>query len=110
MLTPNTGAWPTAGVTLGGTTFVNLGLQGVGRVAANSIDSATGETLGSISDMQITGFTNNGNGSWSGTFNFLPDRGYNWVASPTMRAHQHLRLYLYALTAAAPRRRKTRSR
>ncbi|MBL8415721.1 MAG: esterase-like activity of phytase family protein [Propionivibrio sp.] len=77
VLVPNTGAWPTAGVTLNGTTFVNLGLQGVGRVAANSIDSATGETLGSISDMQITGFTNNGNGSWSGTFNFLPDRGYN---------------------------------
>ena len=77
VLVPNTGAWPTAGVTLGGTTFVNLGLQGVGRLAANSIDAATGETLGSISDMQITGFSNNGNGSWSGTFNFLPDRGYN---------------------------------
>ncbi len=77
VFTPNTGSWPSAGVTLGGTTFVNLGLQGVGRVAANSIDLATGETLGSISDMQITGFTNNGNGSWSGTFNFLPDRGYN---------------------------------
>jgi len=77
VLTPNTSAWPTAGVTLGGTTFVNLGLQGVGRVAASSIDSATGETLGSISDMQITNFANNGNGSWSGTFNFLPDRGYN---------------------------------
>ncbi len=77
VLTPNTGAWSTSGVTLGGTTFVNLGLQGVGRVAASSIDAATGETLGSISDMQITGFTNNGNGSWSGTFNFLPDRGFN---------------------------------
>lgn len=77
VLSPNTGPWPTAGVTLGGTTFVNLGLQGVGRIAANSIDAATGETLGSISDMQISNFTNNRNGSWSGTFNFLPDRGYN---------------------------------
>ncbi len=77
VLAPNTGAWSTTGVTLGGTSFINLGLQGVGRVAANSIDPATGETLGSISDMQISNFTNNGNGSWSGTFNFLPDRGYN---------------------------------
>ena len=77
VLLPNTGAWPSGGVTLGGTRFINLGLQGVGRVAANSIDAATGESLGSMSGMEITGFTNNGNGSWSGTFNFLPDRGYN---------------------------------
>ena len=74
---PNTGAWSAAGVTLGGTSFVNLGLQGVGRVAANSIDPVTGESLGSVSDMQISNFANNGNGSWSGSFNFLPDRGYN---------------------------------
>jgi hypothetical protein len=77
VLVPNTGLWPSSGVNIGGTQFINLGLQGVGRVAANRIDSATGESLGSISGMEITGFTNNGNGSWSGTFNFLPDRGYN---------------------------------
>ncbi|MCY2965119.1 MAG: esterase-like activity of phytase family protein, partial [Planctomycetota bacterium] len=77
VLTPNTGAFPQSGVTLGGTTFINRGLQGVGRFAANAIDAATGESLGSISDMQITDFQNLGAGSWSGTFNFLPDRGYN---------------------------------
>jgi len=77
VLVPNTGPWPTTGVTLGGTTFVNLGLQGVGRVAASSIDPLTGESLGSISDMQITNFVNNHDGSWSGAFNFLPDRGFN---------------------------------
>ncbi|MFN0162701.1 MAG: esterase-like activity of phytase family protein [Burkholderiales bacterium] len=77
VLAPNTGAWSATGVTLGGTTFRNLGLQGVGRFAASSIDAATGETLGSISDMQITNFVNNGNGSWSGRFHFLPDRGFN---------------------------------
>lgn len=77
VLVPNTGTWPAGGVSIGGTTFVNLGLQGVGRVPANSIDPATGESLGSISDMQITNFVNNNNGTWSGTFNFLPDRGYN---------------------------------
>src|SRR5262245_17323516 len=77
VLVPNTGTWPATGVAIGGTTFVNLGLQGIGRVPANRIDAATGESLGSISDMQITNFVNNQNGTWSGKFNFLPDRGYN---------------------------------
>ncbi len=77
VLYPNTGAMPLAGVSLGGTHFRVLGLQGVGRIAANSIDPATGESLGSISDMQITNFQNLGGGSWSGRFEFLPDRGYN---------------------------------
>ncbi len=76
----NTGDWSPGGVTLNGTTFVNLGLQGVGRVAANATQTFTGgltETLGSISDMQISNWQNNGNGSWSGTLQVLPDRGYN---------------------------------
>jgi hypothetical protein len=74
----NTGTWSAGGVTLNGTTFVNKGLQGVGRIAANTTDlTGLGETFGSISDMQITNWTNNGNGSWSGTFNLLPDRGFN---------------------------------
>jgi hypothetical protein len=77
VLVPNTNSWNPAGVTVGGTTFKNLGLQGVGRVAASSIDPATGESLGSISDMQITGWKKNGDGSYSGTLNALPDRGYN---------------------------------
>jgi hypothetical protein len=77
VLSANTGVWPVGGVQIGGTHFTNLGLQGVGRVAANSVDPRSGETLGSISDMQITGWTRNANGSYSGVFNFLPDRGYN---------------------------------
>lgn len=77
VLLPNDRQWNPSGVSLGGTQFINLGLQGVGRVPANSVDPATGETLGSISDMQITGFTNNGNGTWSGKMATLPDRGYN---------------------------------
>jgi hypothetical protein len=77
VLYPNTGAMPLSGVSLGGTNFRVLGLQGVGRIAANSIDPATGESLGSISDMQITNFQNLGGGTWSGRFEFLPDRGYN---------------------------------
>ena len=77
VLSPNTGAMPLTGVSLGGTNFRVLGLQGVGRIAANSIDPATGESLGSISDMQIANFQNLGGGTWSGRFEFLPDRGYN---------------------------------
>lgn len=77
ILAPNTGAWDANGVTLNGTQFVNLGLQGVGRIAATAIDPATGESIGSISDMHVHNFVNNGNGTWSGTFSFLPDRGYN---------------------------------
>lgn len=61
---------------LGGTTLVNQGLVGVGRFSASSLDSF-GETFGSVSGLQITGWANNGNGSYSGTFNILPDRGYN---------------------------------
>ena len=77
VLLPNTGAWSSGGINVGGMTFRNLGLQGVGRVAASTLDAATGESLGSISDMQITNFTNNNNGTFSGTFHFLPDRGFN---------------------------------
>ena len=77
VLVPDINTWPSAGVTVNGSQFINLGLQGVGRVAANSIDAATGESLGSISDMQLSNWVKNGNGTYSGTFHFLPDRGYN---------------------------------
>ena len=62
--------------TLGGVTFTNHGLVGVGRLEALSYD-AWGETLGSVSGLQVTDWTNNGGGSYSGRFNILPDRGYN---------------------------------
>jgi len=74
---PNTGMWPSNTVTLNGTSFTNLGLQGVGRIAASMTDPVTGESVGSISSMQVTNFVNNGDGTFSGVFNFLPDRGYN---------------------------------
>ncbi len=77
VLVPNTDTWPASGITVNGTQFVNLGLQGVGRIPANAIDPATGESLGSISDLQVSGFTKNLDGTYSGTFNMLPDRGYN---------------------------------
>jgi acid phosphatase len=61
---------------LGSTVFINHGLVGVGHISASALDSF-GETFGSASSLQITGWTNNGNGTYNGTLNVLPDRGYN---------------------------------
>jgi hypothetical protein len=74
-------AWNPAGVTLNGTQFINLGLQGIGRIASTAKDPATGESIGSISDLQISGWTHNANGSYSGTFHALPDHGYTGTSS-----------------------------
>lgn len=63
-------------VSLGGMTFINHGLQGVGTILGSTLDSF-GETFGSVSSMQITNWTNVGDGSYTGVFNILPDRGYN---------------------------------
>ena len=58
------------------TGFLNLGLQGVGRVSASAMD-AFGETFGSVSGLQISGWKLNTDGSYSGKFLTLPDRGFN---------------------------------
>lgn len=95
VLMPNRNPWPTSGVVVNNTKFTNLGLQGVGRISSGSVDSATGESLGSISDMQIESFSNLGNGVWSGTFSFLPDRGYN---SGTTYSNYAARINRFAFT------------
>lgn len=61
---------------LGATTFINHGLVGVGHISASALDSF-GETFGSMSGLQITGWGTNLDGSYRGTLNVLPDRGYN---------------------------------
>jgi acid phosphatase len=61
---------------LGPTVFINRGLVGVGHISASARDTF-GETFGSCSSMQITGWKTNGDGSYGGTLNILPDRGYN---------------------------------
>src|SRR5262245_23857081 len=61
---------------LGATTFVNQGLVGMGRLSASQIDPF-GDSFGSASGLQITNWTVNGNGTYSGVFHLLPDRGYN---------------------------------
>lgn len=75
--TPNIDANPgDVSVSLGDMTFINHGLQGVGRISGNALDSF-GETFGSVSSLQITNWLSAGAGSYTGTFNILPDRGYN---------------------------------
>lgn len=80
VLALNTGVSNPAGVTLNGMNFVVHGLQGVGRLAASTTQSFGGltETLGSISDMQISKWSRNSEtGEYFGVFNILPDRGFN---------------------------------
>jgi hypothetical protein len=63
-------------VALNDVTFVNHGLVGVGRIDAGSIDK-WGESLGSVSGLQITNWSRTGPNSYAGSLNILPDRGYN---------------------------------
>ena len=62
--------------TLNGTTFVNQGLLGAGRLGANTRDFRN-ETLGSFSGMAINLSTwrRNSDGSYAGSIFTLPDRG-----------------------------------
>lgn len=62
--------------TLGDTVFTNQGMVGVGRISASQIDPF-GESFGSVSGLQITNWVKNPNGSYGGTLNILPDRGFN---------------------------------
>src|SRR5882724_11021628 len=51
---------------LGSTTFINHGLVGIGHISASALDTF-GESFGSCSSMQITSWTNNGDGTYGGT-------------------------------------------
>lgn len=64
-------------VTFKGQTFVNQGLVGAGRLAADSLDFL-GQTLGSFSGMAVDANTWRRNGNtYTGSIFTLPDRGYN---------------------------------
>lgn len=65
-----------AAVSLGSMTVVNHGLVGVGRLSVDRLD-AFGDTLGSVSGLQITNWARRTDGSYAGTVNILPDRGFN---------------------------------
>jgi hypothetical protein len=77
VVTPNvTNAAGDVGVVLGGTTFVNRGIQGAGKLDANTRDFRN-ETLGSFSGMAIDlkSWRRNADGSYQGNIYTLPDRG-----------------------------------
>ena len=71
-------------VTLGGQTFVNQGLQGMGRIAAGTLDFR-GDTFGAFSgmDLLLSTWRKNANGSYGGTLYALPDRGPNGIGQVT---------------------------
>lgn len=71
--TPHT--TPAAGASLGGVRVVNHGLVGTGRLSGESLDSF-GETMGASSGLFITDWGYDGS-RFTGTFNVLPDRGFN---------------------------------
>lgn len=69
----------TSTATFGDQTFENHGLTGVGRVGAQSRD-LFGDTLGSLGSGMVADLTQwrrGADGSYSGVFFMLPDRGYN---------------------------------
>ena len=71
-------------VTLNGTTFVNQGLVGTARLAADLHDF-NGETLGSFSGMamDLSSWRRLADGSYTGTIFTLPDRGPNNIGGFT---------------------------
>ncbi len=67
----------TIGGSLGGSRVVNYGLVGVGRFSGAALD-VFGETMGAASGLFVTNWRYSSvAGSFTGTFNVLPDRGYN---------------------------------
>lgn len=88
---PQPGPWDAMPMAaLGATTVTNQGLVGVGRLSA-SLTDALGDSFGSVSGLQITGWTRTGDGRYTGTFHILPDRGYNagrFYADYAARIHQ----------------------
>lgn len=69
--------------TLGGLTFTNRGLIGVGRISASQRDRL-GETFGSLSGLAVEPRTwrRNADGSYTGTLYTQPDRGYTKSGVP----------------------------
>ena len=86
-------------VTLGGNTFTNQGLVGVGRLDANTRDFA-GETLGSFSGMalDLKSWRRNADGTYAGNIYTLPDRGPNDVGPFVGTTNYRNRVHLSAIT------------
>ncbi len=74
-------------INIGGNTFINQGLVGVGRIPASAKDKF-GETIGSFSALtyDAKSWKRNADGTYSGTFYMQPDRGYNNPNTTNWRA------------------------
>lgn len=92
-------------VTVGGSSFVNQGLVGVGRISAGTRDKY-GETFGSMSGLTFDAKSWRRNGdSYSGIMFALPDRGYNVAGTTDYRPRLNtlaLSLRPYYGSAALP--------
>lgn len=100
--TPNiTNQAGAAAATLGGVTFVNQGLVGVGRLSASTRDFA-GETLGSFSGMAVdrASWRRNADGSYSGQIMTVPDRGPNDVGPIVGTTDYRNRVHISTITLA----------
>jgi hypothetical protein len=88
-----------AAVLLGGETFVNHGLVGVGRLSAATRDFR-GETLGSFSSMALdpASWRRRKDGSYTGVFWTLPDRGPNDVGPIVGTADYANRIHTHRFT------------
>ena len=88
-----------ATVTLGGQGFVNHGLVGVGRLSAATRDF-NNETLGSFSSMALdpASWRRLKDGSYTGTFWTLPDRGPNDVGPIVGTADYANRIHVHRFT------------
>jgi len=88
-------AQPNSTTVIGGSSFVNQGLVGVGRIPAAARDKY-GETLGSFSAVthDPKSWKRNADGSYSGTLYMQPDRGYNNPGTTNWRA----RFFTLAIT------------
>ena len=91
-------AQPASTASIGGSTFVNHGLVGVGRLTSTAKDKY-GETIGSFSafTFDAKSWRRNANGSYSGTLYMQPDRGYN---NPTAPLNWRARFFTLAVTFA----------
>ena len=79
--------------------ITNHGMVGVGRISGDALDSF-GETQGAASGLSITGWSyNSGTGQFNGTFNVLPDRGYNnTVIVPNIYSNYAARIHQVPFT------------
>jgi len=73
-----------------GQTFVNKGLVGVARVPSNMVDEF-GDTIsiGSGMALDLTSWSTNGNGTYTGKLYMLPDRGWNTQGTVDYQGRMH---------------------